>query len=218
MKFYAKLQGIIGNKISAVLDDDVNISRLQKLSGNKQPTIEVEFSDGRSISVDQRKKIYALIGEISNWSGYMIADEAPQVMKWQYLMQTGKDMFSLSDCTMTQANNYLSWLLDFCFNNDIPFKTRTWDMLPNDFAMQYRCLTHRKCCICGKSADVAHFETVGMGRNRHHIDHGNYHFMALCREHHMEQHRIGIKEFLQKYHIKPIKLDSDDRKKLRIGG
>lgn len=218
MKVYAKLQGITGNKLSALLDNDVNLLKLEKLSNHKQPIIEVEFSDGRSISVDQRKKIYALIGDISSWSGYMIADEAPQVMKWQYLTETGKDMFSLSDCTMTQANNYLSWLLDFCFDNDVPFKTRTWDMLPNDYAMQYRCLTHRKCCICGKSADIAHFETVGMGRNRHHIDHGKYHFMALCREHHTEQHKIGIQQFLEKYHIKPIKLDRDDRKRLRIGG
>lgn len=107
---------------------------------------------------------------------------------------------------MTQANSYLSWLLDFCFDNDVSFTTKTWDMLPNDYAMQRRCLEHRKCCICGKHADVAHVETIGMGRNRKHINHSGYYFMVLCRIHHIEQHKIGIHSFLQKYHIKPIKM------------
>ncbi|APX73382.1 hypothetical protein BTM29_09085 [Companilactobacillus allii] len=215
---YAKLHEIVGNKIIAVLNDDVDILKLQKLANNKQPTIEIGFSDSRSISTDQRKKIYALIGEISEWSGYMIDKEAPGIMKWQYLTETGKKIFSLSNCTMTQANSYLSWLLDFCFDNDVPFKTKTWDMLPNDYAMQYRCLKHRRCCICGRNADIAHVETVGMGRNRREIDHSRFYFMALCRTHHTEQHKIGIMTFLERYHIKPVKLDADDRKQLRIGG
>lgn len=218
MKFFAKLQSIKGREINALMDDDIDTTRLDRLSNKEQPTIEVEVSDNRTITVDQRKKIYALISEISDWSGYMIEKEAPQVMKWTYLSQTGKSMFSLSNCTITEANNYLTWLLDFCFDNDIPFKTRTWDLLPNDYGMQYRCLTHRKCCICGQQADIAHLEAVGSGRNRHEINHDEFHFMALCRVHHTEQHKIGIKTFLQKYHIKPIKLDYEDRKKLRIGG
>ncbi|MGZ7328875.1 putative HNHc nuclease, partial [Streptococcus pyogenes] len=27
----------------------------------------------------------------------------------------------------------------------------------------YYCLKYRKCCICGKHADVCHIEVVGMG-------------------------------------------------------
>lgn len=218
MKFFAKLQSIKGRELKAVLDDDINALRVDRLSNNKKPVIELEVSDGRTVSMDQRRKIYALISEISDWSGYMIEKEAPQVMKWTYLTETGKSMFSLSDCTMTEANNYLTWLLDFCFDNNIPFKTRTWDLLPNDYAMQYRCLTHRKCCICGNRAEIAHVEAVGSGRNRRHINHSDFHFMALCPVHHREQHDEGIDTFLQKYHIKPIKLDYEDRKKLRIGG
>lgn len=218
MRAFGKLVSIQGKKISLELEDNLNVSKLTKLSDSKKPTIELNVDDGRSISPDQRKKIYAIIGDISNWSGYAIEKEAPEVMKWQYLTDTGAEMFSLSNCSMTVANKYLSWLLDFCFDNNIPFKTRTWDMLPNDYAMQYRCLTHRKCCICGRHADIAHYQTVGMGRNRQHIDHSKFYFMSLCRIHHTEQHKIGIKTFLQKYHIKPVKLDENDRKKLHIGG
>lgn len=218
MKFLAKIKNIQGKDITLEMADDINYQRVSKLSNGKHPSVEIELSDNRQISIDQRSKIYALIAEISDWSGYMVDKEAPGVMKWKYLIQTGRSEFSLSNCTMTQANEYLSWLLDFCFDNDVPFTTKTWDMLPNDYAMQLRCLEHRKCCICGKHADVAHVETVGMGRNRKHINHSKYYFMALCRVHHIEQHKMGIMSFLQKYHIKPIKLDDEDRKKLRIGG
>lgn len=218
MRTFAKLLGIQGKKVSLELDDDLNILKVTKLAANKRPTVELNIDDGRSISPDQRKKIYAIIGDISKWSGYSVEKETPQVMKWTYLTNTGTDMFSLSNCSMTQANKYLSWLLDFCFENDVPFRSKTWDMLPNDYAMQLRCLEHRKCCICGKHADIAHYQAVGMGRNRHHIDHSKFYFMSLCRIHHTEQHKIGIKTFLQKYHIKPIKLDKEDRKKLHIGG
>jgi len=218
MKFFAKIKSIQGNEITLETIDDISILKVDKFSNGKQPVVEIEVSDSRQISIDQRRKIYALIGEISIWSGYMVDRETPGIMKWNYLTETGRSEFSLSDCSMTQANEYLSWLLDFCFENDVPFKTKTWDMLPNDYAMQRRCLEHRKCCICGKHADVAHVETVGMGRNRNHINHSDYYFMALCRTHHMEQHRIGIDTFLQKYHIKPVKLDDKDRKKLKIGG
>lgn len=218
MKFLAKVKSIQGNDITLEMNDELNTLKVDKLANGKQPLVEIEVSDGRRISVDQRSKIYALIGEISDWSGYMVEKEAPGVMKWQYLTETGREVFSLSNCTMTQANSYLSWLLDFCFDNNVPFATKTWDMLPNDYAMQRRCLKHRKCCICGNHADVAHVETVGMGRNRKHINHSGYYFMALCRIHHVEQHKIGIHSFLQKYHIKPIKLDDEDRKRLRIGG
>ncbi|MFH5812100.1 putative HNHc nuclease [Companilactobacillus sp. FL22-1] len=218
MKFLARIKSIQGNNITLEMNDEINNLRVAKLANGKQPLVEMEISDNRHISIDQRIKIYALIGEISDWSGYMVEKEAPGIMKWKYLIETGRDEFSLSDCTMTQANSYLSWLLDFCFDNNVPFSTKTWDMLPNDYAMQLRCLEHRKCCICGRHADVAHVEAVGSGRNRRKINHSEFHFMALCRVHHIEQHKMGIMSFLQKYHIKPIKLDDEDRKKLRIGG
>jgi len=218
MKFLARIKSIQGNDITLEMNDEINNLRVAKLANGKQPLVEIEISDNRNISIDQRSKIYALIGEISDWSGYMVEKEAPGIMKWKYLIETGRDEFSLSDCTMTQANSYLSWLLDFCFDNNVPFSTKTWDMLPSDYAMQLRCLEHRKCCICGRHADVAHVEAVGSGRNRRKINHSGFHFMALCRVHHIEQHKIGIMSFLQKYHIKPIKLDDEDRKKLRIGG
>ncbi len=82
----------------------------------------------------------------------------------------------------------------------------------------YYCLKYRKCCICGKHADVCHIEVVGMGRNRQKINHETFIFYAGCRQHHQEEHQIGTKNFLNKYQIKPVKLNVEERKKLNIGG
>ena len=94
----------------------------------------------------------------------------------------------------------------------MPFKTKTWDMIPNDYARQWFCLRFRKCVICGNPADLAHYEAVGMGRNRNRIDETKFRYMSLCRIHHVEQHTIGIESFVQKYHIVPVKLTADELK------
>ncbi|WP_240034409.1 putative HNHc nuclease, partial [Staphylococcus aureus] len=37
-------------------------------------------------------------------------------------------------------------------------------------------------------ADLAHYEAVGRGMNRNKMNHYDKHVLALCREHHNEQH------------------------------
>ncbi|RHW49707.1 hypothetical protein DS831_05965 [Bombilactobacillus bombi] len=214
---FGKLKSIKGNEIILEVDD-LDTYKIDRYANHQKPTVEVNIADNREISPDQRKKIYAIIGDIANYTGYSIPKEMPAVMKWQYLIDTGAEMFSLADCSMTQANNYLKWLIDFCFDNDIPFKTRTWDLLPNDYAMVVRCCHHRKCIICGRHVDIDHtFGLVGMGRNRRWVDNSSSYFLPLCREHHVERHTLGVYGFLDKYHIKPVKLNAQTRKDLRIG-
>ena len=103
-------------------------------------------------------------------------------------------------------------------DRDIPFKNG-YEILPvNQEYYFYKCLTKRRCCICGKPADICHVDTVGMGRNRHKMSHEGMRFYAGCREHHSEEHRIGTQNFLNKYQIKPQTLNEETRKRLGIGG
>jgi len=146
-EIFGKLKSIKGKEITVLLDDDLSTYQIDKYSNNQSPTVEIILADNRKISPEQRKKIYALLGDIANYTGYSIPQEMPAVMKWKYLTETGAEMFSLSDCSMTTANKYLTWLIDFCFENNIGFKTQTWDMLPDDYAMVMRCCKHRKCII-----------------------------------------------------------------------
>lgn len=214
MRINGKLEKISDNKIVIVADDKINTHELTKLANGRMPSVELEIEDGRHITPDQRKKIFALIRDISEWSGE-VPDMVEAIMKNYVREIFAIEPYSLSDCSMTTANNMIYTILEFCFRNDVPFKTRTWDMIPNDYARQWFCLRFRKCVICGKPADLAHYEAVGMGRNRNRIDESQYHYMALCRIHHVEQHTIGLGSFIQKYHIRPIKLTADELKRIQ---
>ena len=118
-EIFGKLKSIKGKEITVLLDDDLSTYQIDKYSNNQSPTVAIILADNRKISPDQRKKIYALLGDIANYTGYSIPQEMPAVMKWKYLTETGAEMFSLSDCSMTTANKYLTWLIDFCFENNI---------------------------------------------------------------------------------------------------
>lgn len=205
------------NRIMIDLDVPLDPDVLAKLSGGVQPSVEVDIEDNRVITPEQRKKAFAMIGDIASWQGDL--PQAVEELFKYYAMATFSEItehFSLSNCSVTTARLYIQLLLEFCFRWDVPFATRTWDAISSDYGTQMQCLKHRQCVICRKRAQYAHVETVGMGRNRHKIDHSQHHFMALCPIHHAEQHNSGIMTFIQRYHIKPIKLNYDQLVNLGI--
>ncbi|WP_242363595.1 putative HNHc nuclease [Limosilactobacillus antri] len=211
-----KVLGIQGNELRLAVDDDFNLDKVIRFSDGKQPSGELTIDDNRHISRDQQKKIFALIDDLCNYTG----DEPKRwenEFKWRVQVTFGLDEFSLSNCSMTVGNYMILTILDFLFAENIPFRTKLWDSLPQDFPRQRLALKNRTCVICGRPhADLAHYKAVGMGRNRHKIDERKMYFMTLCREHHQEQHNIGIKEFMQKYHLKPLRLSDDDIIRFKI--
>lgn len=211
-----KVLGIQGNELRLAVDDDFNLDKVIRFSDGKQPSGELTIDDNRHISRDQQKKIFALIDDLCNYTG----DEPKRwenEFKWRVQVTFGLDEFSLSNCSMTVGNYMILTILDFLFSENIPFRTKSWDSLPQDFPRQRLALKNRTCVICGSPhADLAHYKAVGMGRNRHKIDERKMYFMTLCREHHQEQHNIGIKKFMQKYHLKPLRLSDDDIIRFKI--
>ena len=213
---FGKLIGIQGNVLKIVPDEDLDIVKVNRLANGKQPTVELKMADNRKISPEQRKKIFALINDLCSYTGD-VPEYWESVFKYQVRETFGVGEFSLSDCSVVIANYMILVILNFLFEEDIPFKTKTWDSLPSEFPKQMLCLKNKRCVLCGKPADIAHYHAVGAGRNRNKINHvGNY-IMTLCREHHTEQHKIGVKSFFMKYHIKPVKVTEDIAKQLKLG-
>lgn len=170
-------------------------------------TCEIILNDGRTISTDQRKKIFATIRDISLWSGHD-PEYLRQHLTWDFRSVDGRGPFSLSDTDVTTAREFLTYLINFCLEHDIPTRDSLLSRTDDLEAYLYDCLWHRKCAICGKPADLHHVETVGMGRDRRSITHLGMLAEALCREHHKEAHKIGQETFDQKYHIFGTKLDA----------
>lgn len=170
-------------------------------------TCEVVLRDGREITADQRKKIYATLRDISAWSGHD-PEELKGHFKAEYVARTGDRWFSLSDVDMTTASRFLEMLIEFCLQWDIPVEGDSLAERSPDIARYvYLCLVHKKCCVTGKRAELHHVDRVGMGRDRKEIVHLGYRVMPLSRKMHTEAHTIGQKSFEEKYHLFGVKLD-----------
>lgn len=204
-----KLTHIQGESIKVKVDDDFSVKRAMKLANGEQPTVEIIIQDGRQISPDQRKKIFAMIRDISEWTGYM-PQEAEDWMKYNYRFHSGKEAFSLSDTSVENASEFIKYLIDFCIKNHVPLKDKLWQLSEDISLSMFLCLKYRSCAICGRHGDIHHQDKrVGMGRNRNTYDHRNSTFICLCRKHHTEVHTMTFEEFKDKYHILPIKLNEE---------
>ena len=53
------------------------------------------------------------------------------------------------------------------------------------------------CIICGLDSERQHMKTRGSGGSDH-----DYNIMLVCREHHVECHKIGLKTFIDKHNLK----------------
>lgn len=180
-----------------ILDRDI----LNKNIGS----VELRLNDGRTISADQRKKVFAVIRDISLWSGHE-PEYIRKYLTWDFCSQTDKDWFSLSDVDMTTAKEFITYLIDFCFAWDVPTKDTLLNQTDDIGKYLYQCLEHRKCAICNKRAEVHHVDRIGMGADRESVVHVGLRAIALCHEHHMEAHSRE-KELFEEFYIYGIKLD-----------
>ena len=165
---------------------------------------ELKIDDGRTISAEQRKKIYACVRDIAMYCGEY-PEYTKELMKYFYMERTGIEHFSLSKCPMTLARDFISFIIEFAFENDIPFSDLGINRTDDIEKYLWSCLEYKKCCICGAEAETHHIDTIGMGRDRLHYDDSEHRKMALCREHHTEAHKAGAETFCAKYHVFGIK-------------
>ena len=179
-------------------------------------TGDLLLNDCRMISRQQQKKIYAMIGDISDYTGHQV-EFLKSYLKCEYIKMYGGEWFSLGYVDMTTARKFIEFILHICFEWEVPLKLNTVDLTRDVNNYLYLCLKYRKCAVCGCHADIHHHENlVGMGMDRAKHNHINSRFIALCRVHHNECHNIGHKTFEDKYKITAIKLNEAAIKELGI--
>jgi len=170
-------------------------------------TVEVRLPDGRTISPQQRRKIWALITDIDEWAGNFVPEYTRNILEYNFITEMDyEEWFSLSTVDMTTARLFIDYLVAFCFENDVPTKDTLLYQTDDIGRYLYLCLEHRKCAICNKYAEVHHVDRVGMGRDREKIVHIGLRAIALCYNHHMAAHN-DEKGLFNKYHIYGIRLD-----------
>lgn len=188
--------------------------------------VEVILPDGRRISPEQRRKCYSLIGEIAEYvDGVRNADtieEQKGLLKMEFMLKrmesAERRMFSLSDCDMSTARGFITYLIDFIIANDIPTRVPLIEQCDDIAAYMYACTAHRKCAVCGRPADIHHCEgsRIGAGVDRAKAHQLGREVLPLCRVHHTECHAMPEGDFVAKYHLQTVRLDEALCKRLKL--
>lgn len=198
---------------------------------------EVRLLDGRQISPAQRRKIFAMVRDIADWVTwakdkrqyrevlrqlqllYLIDSTDTEAVRHQleyhYCELLDINLFSLSNCDMSTARDFISWLIDLAVEHNIPCRDSLLNRCEDIQRYLYACVTNRRCAICGQKADIHEVERVGMGRDRRAIHHLGQLVQPLCRQHHCEVDQVGQQSFDKKYHLESIRLDEYLCKKLK---
>jgi hypothetical protein len=195
---------------------------------------EIRLDDGRRISADQRRKIFALIRDITDWVSapgsaqrtraeietlrqmqllYLIDYADTEAVRYQltqhYCQLTNQDLFSLSDVDMSTARDFIDWLVEQCVIHGIPCIDTLLNRCEDIGRYLYACVANRRCAVCGAKADIHEVEKVGAGRNRREIHHLGQLVQPLCRKHHNEVESTGQQSFDRKYCMNAIRLDEN---------
>jgi hypothetical protein len=191
----------------------------------KYNDVEIILPDGRRITAKQRRKVFAVIGELAEFiEGYRNSETieiTKEMMKWEFMLERmqaqERKLFSLSNVDETTASAFIDYLIEFCVKHNVPMKISPLEYCEDIAKYVLACLYSRKCCVCGKHADVHHItgSKIGAGNNRDEVHHLGREVLPLCREHHQSCH-ADEKGFMDKYHLQAIKLDKALCKKLKL--
>jgi hypothetical protein len=139
----------------------------------------------------------------------------------QELLMTLQGTFSLALALMSQkqANEFVTWLFEYCFSNDIPFRKEIMELYAesNDRRRVYLSLIYRKCCICGEYVKFPHHQKRANSVGGYKYDKGDLDISPLCSYHHSEIHN-GYSEgdFKKKYPMYSwIKLNDGEIEKVK---
>lgn len=201
MHALAKIEGIKETDAGTSMIVTIPEKKLQTLFIDKRiRQTEMRFDDGRSISVEQRKKAYATIRDIADYTGYL-PEEQKEWLKYYHIARTGCEYFSLSDCSMDTAREFINTILEYAIENGVQLSDLAINRTDDIGKYLYYCIKHKKCCICGRPGEIHHVDTIGMGNDRKHVDDTNYRKMCLCRTHHTIVHQRGLEAFERMYKV-----------------
>ena len=71
----------------------------------------LKLYDSRIITAEQRKKIYATIKDIADYIGDF-PEFVKEELKFQFCLDSGLDYFSLSDCSLEVAREFINYLIE----------------------------------------------------------------------------------------------------------
>ena len=144
------------------------------------------------------------------WRGVIPYLALKERLKYEHMIRTGDPYFSLSNCSMDMAREFINTILEFALEWGIPLSENAIDRTDDIGRYLYFCLIHKKCAVCGKYGEIHHEDAIGMGNDRRKVDDSNYKKICLCREHHTIAHQMGVIRFRQMYKVYGIVVKGEE--------
>lgn len=201
----AKLQGYRIDRDGTTLKILIPDRNYQEQIINKRiRSCGIWLEDGRHITAEQRKKAYATIRDIAEFTGYL-PEEQKEWLKYLYIMRTGGNYISLDTCSVEEAKEFINVILDYALENGIRLEDSGVDRTDDIGRYLCACIRTQRCAVCGQDGEIHHWDAIGMGNDRTKVDDTDYRKICLCRGHHSECHTIGNTAFGRKYKVYGIK-------------
>lgn len=216
----AEIIGHEGDKLTVKIFDELVQEDIERYKIGGRLFAHIELFDPDSITIEQRNHIYALFGDMSFYTGYSL-EAVESWLKVKFMYREFLDelpSLATNQMTKTMASKFIEYIIIYYIQNGIPFR-KDQIYLPRESSNYIFWATMtRHCVICGKPhADIHHATNlVGRGGNRKKHDHWNSTFLPLCRGHHNEAHNSGLTEFMEKYLVKPVKLNKKQLKEIGV--
>lgn len=201
MNYFSKITGVKETEKGTDLLIHIPGELLQeKILRQKAYNAEIRLDDGRHITAEQRKKLYATIKDISLYTGDD-PEYLKEFLKYDYCSESGENYFSLSNCSIEIAKDFITHIIEFALKEYIPLSDLAINRTDDIDKYLYNCIKYKRCCICGRVGETHHWDAIGMGMDRTTIDDSDLRKIQLCRTHHTEAHQIGRDTFGEKYKV-----------------
>lgn len=182
---------------------DRHLEQLIRRQGIRHVAVGLE--DGRLITPLQQRKAYAMIRDISDYTGDS-AEEMKELMKLEHMARMNQfEPFSLSDCSVTTAREFINTLMEYALKEGIILDESGLKRTDDIDTYLIQCIRYRRCCICGRDAEIHHVDAIGMGNDRRTYDDSRNEVCALCRVHHSKAHQIGWPRMRSMYKVYGIR-------------
>lgn len=191
-----KVIGIKESEKGTILQVATTASKeeLLRYSTNGKLLGELRLEDGRLITAEQRRKIFATIKDFSLYTDYD-AEYARHLLTLAFCYENGIEPFSLSDCNLEVAREFISYLIELCIDSDIPLSEDAVSRTDDINKYLYLCIKKGICCCCGKQG-VSYRLT-------------NDTRISLCNLHHDEAKLKGLIGFQRLYKVYGIRVKEE---------
>lgn len=196
-----------GTELLVLVPDKNCIQKIKRFADGGHIQAIITLDDNRAITLEQLKKAHVLMAEIGTYLGYTMEWYKSLMKSWYTEVYNDlRDGFSMANMSVDQARRFINLVIEFAFEMEIPLRYEDMPSIVEIDGFLYLCLLKKRCAVCGKAAEIHHWDAIGLGRDRTKVDDSRLRKIALCREHHVEAHQLGKESFKEKYHVYGIYL------------